>query len=1126
MKKNNHIPGVSDFRITPVVAEIYNENPKTSLLITSSYSKAKELSENLSFFIDAEIRLLPEEEPFLFQYEAKSREDLDERLSAVYAIQNDNPVFLIAPVTGAIKNMVPKAEAYKYNIDFKTGSDVDTEEIKRSLVNIGYERVPLTEEKGQFSVRGEIIDVFPVDSPYPYRVDIFDTEIESIKAFDPENQKSLKKIEDFRLYPASSIILDNEMENKSIQAIENAYDDFKNELKGNEASNLETRKRQLADNIKLKTNYRLLENYISYIYKEPENIVDYLPEDSNIFIDDSDRLKESLKLREQELHDDFENLIKHGNAIPNDLNNFPGIREYDDLFGEKKSFFFTPFVNKPDVAVSINEVLEYDVKMPPHFNGHMDVFANQLRNYLKDDYSIEIVCSTEEREQNLREFIAESNIKGPVDFVIGNLTTGYVIENSKKVILRDGDIFKTNKKKRRKIKDENIKPIRSFADINVGDYVVHEAHGIGKYLGVEQLNAGGNKKDYLKIKYSGADLLYVPVEQMNIIQKFIGGGDNTPKVSKLSGGEWKRAKAKAKQDIAAMSKDLLELSAARKTVSGYAFSPDTVWQRDFEDQFPYNETDDQLRSAESIKRDMEKPYPMDRLLCGDVGYGKTEVAARAVFKCIAEGKQAAILVPTTILASQHYKTFKERFKNFPFEVEMLSRFRNDSQQKEIINKLEKGSVDVIISTHRMLSKDVKFKDLGLLVIDEEQRFGVKHKEIIKGLKKNVDVLTLSATPIPRTLHMSLVGIRDMDLIEEPPEDRYPVQTYVMEETDDIIRETIRRELDREGQVYVVYNRVKGIELEAQKIRDLVSEAKVIVGHGQMGEEELENVMMDFIEGKFNVLVSTTIIESGIDIQNVNTILIIDADKFGLSQLYQLRGRVGRTNRVAYAYLLHKKNKILSEVAEKRLLAIKEFTEFGAGFKIAMRDLEIRGAGNLLGTQQSGHMMTIGYELYCKMVEDAVKALSGEHISSEREEVQIDLPMSAYIPDSYIDDEQLKLQVYRDIAAIDDEENYEYVKDDLIDRFGQIPIDTTNLMKISLLKSYASKGGFSKIRILDRDVILEFNLKGPDENLIKKAQVLYGKRIERRGKASPYLLYKDGRKAKMDELLELVKLFVL
>jgi transcription-repair coupling factor (superfamily II helicase) len=592
----------------------------------------------------------------------------------------------------------------------------------------------------------------------------------------------------------------------------------------------------------------------------------------------------------------------------------------------------------------------------------MDFLEAELRRYVGLDFAVTIVCSTEERLANLRDFLDRTELSR-ISLARGNLSCGVEFPDEKTVYLWDGDIFRAPKSRRpaggtSRGGDKNAAPIRAFTDIKKGDYVVHENHGIGKFLGIEQLEIQSVRKDYLKIKYAGDDALYIPVEQMSLVQKYIGGGEEEPKISKLSSGEWKKAKAKAKKDIANMARDLLALSADRKAVSGYAFSEDTVWQREFEERFPYEETQDQLRSIASIKRDMEKPVPMDRLLCGDVGYGKTEVAARAVFKCVADGKQAAVLVPTTILANQHYTTFKQRFADFPFETEMLSRFRTAAQQAEIAERVKKGSVDIIIGTHRLLSKDIVFKDLGLLVVDEEQRFGVRHKERIKALKKNVDVLTLSATPIPRTLHMSLLGVRDMDLIEEPPEDRYPVQTYVVEQTNEIIRETIRRELDRGGQVYVVFNRIKGIRRVAAEIKALVPEAEIAVGHGQMNERELENVMMDFIERRYGVLVSTAIIESGIDIPNVNTILVMDADRFGLSQLYQLRGRVGRSNRMAYAYLLYRRDKVLSEAAEKRLRAIREFTEFGAGFRIAMRDLEIRGAGNLLGMEQHGHMMDI------------------------------------------------------------------------------------------------------------------------------------------------------------------------
>ena len=592
--------------------------------------------------------------------------------------------------------------------------------------------------------------------------------------------------------------------------------------------------------------------------------------------------------------------------------------------------------------------------------------------------------------------------------------------------------------------------------------MVHESHGIGKFIGIEQLVVQGVKKDYLKVKYAGEDSLYIPVDQLGMLQKYVGGDGITPRLNKLSGSEWKQTKAKARKAIDDMADELIRISAARMNEKGHAFSPDTVWQQEFEGSFPYTETDDQLRCVREIKSDMENESPMDRLLCGDVGFGKTEVAARALFKCVADGKQAAVLVPTTLLANQHYYTLKDRFEKFPFKVEMLSRFRNPAQQKHIAEGLESGTIDLIIGTHRVLSEDIKFNDLGLLVIDEEQRFGVKHKEKLKQLKTNVDVLTLSATPIPRTLHMSLSGVKDMSILEEPPEDRYPVQTYVMEQDGFVIRDAIEKELARGGQVYVLYNRVESINRVANEIENLVPDASVVVGHGKMRENMLENIIMDFSEGEYNVLVATTIIESGMDIPNVNTMIVLDADRFGLAQLHQLRGRVGRSGRMAYAYLMYTKDKNLSEIAEKRLRAIKEFTEFGSGFKIAMKDLELRGAGNILGTEQSGHMINIGYELYCKMLEEAVDIAKGKEVIPSAEETAFSLSIPAVIPKRYIENEVLRLQMYKKIAMIENDEDEAEIIDELLDRFGDIPKDTMNLVKISKIRAMAGKLGVREI----------------------------------------------------------------
>ncbi|MBF1182187.1 MAG: transcription-repair coupling factor, partial [[Eubacterium] sulci] len=735
-----------------------------------------------------------------------------------------------------------------------------------------------------------------------------------------------------------------------------------------------------------------------------------------------------------------------------------------------------------------------------------------------------ISASSDERQQTIDDFVANIGLADKIQVVQGSLSMGMVFPEEKLYIISDKDIFNSTRIGKKRHKTNRSQKMQSFSDFKTGDYVVHENHGIGKFLGIQALEVQGEQKDYLKIKYSGTDLLYVPVEQMDIVQKYIGSEGIAPKVSKLSGDEWKVAKTRAKLAIAEMTEELIKLYADRKASKGYAFSKDTVWQKEFEAYFSYQETDDQLTSIEEIKKDMESNLPMDRLLCGDVGYGKTEVAARAIFKCISEGKQAAMLVPTTILANQHYNSLKDRFSNFPFNIDMLSRFRTDKQQEKIIDGLKKGSVDFVIGTHRLLSDDIKYKDLGLLVIDEEQRFGVAHKEKLKQLKSNIDVLTLSATPIPRTLNMSLTGIKDMSLITEPPSDRYPVQTYVLEQDDIVMREIIARELDRDGQVYIVFNRVKGINRLAEKVQSLVPDAKIVVGHGQMNEKSLESVMQTFISGKADILIATTIIESGIDIPNANTMIVIDADKCGLAQLYQLRGRVGRTDKIAYAYLMYQKNKVLTEVAEKRLKAIKEFTEFGSGFKVAMRDLEIRGAGNVLGAEQSGHMMNIGYELYCKLVDDAVRKAKGESVPEQVDEINIELDVAANIPNWYIDNETLKLQMYKKIATVSTREDSEEIIDELLDRFGDLPKETLNLIAISMIRALSANVGVCNIHEQAGKVVIYF----AQDNALKayalmKASEKFGSKIFFHGGNEPFIRLSVARKERLDSIIDLLEI---
>lgn len=1061
-----NISGISESRVAPVCAYLCRKKDQ-SIIIVSTDVRARRLALDLSFFVkDKEIMVLPGEEPFFLRYDAKNHDQMIERLKALKALRTGEPAVVIAPVSAAIKKMTPHSFFEESTVKLTLGEEIDLEKVKADLVKMGYERMEIVDGRGQFSIRGGIIDVFTPDGNHPYRVELFGTEIDSIRTFDEDTQRSLENLKFIEIYPAEQIMASEDIFIRASDKIRRNYSKAASAAESSGRPELADRikktRDELCEYIESVANLQLLENYIHYFYDEPEYLWDYM-QNGSVMIDDPDRIYEALELRDREQDEDFKVMLERGQVIGSDAAGLSDTSDFMKVLRQPDAAVFTPFPKRVQGIDTFDNVYNMQSRQTLTFSGKMNVLETELKSYVKKGYKVTMVCSSPERLENLKEFTERIGLDGKILFEKGSLTAGIDLPTEKLCWISESDIFASKKtgRKKKKFKDAGQK-IQSFADMREGDYVVHENHGIGRFIGIEQLSVEGEKKDYIKIKYAGNDMLYVPVEQMDIVQKYIGSDGGVPKINKLSGGEWKATKAKAKAAIAVMAKDLIDLYAQRKMEKGYSFGPDTVWQREFEDSFPYEETDDQLRSIVEIKADMEKPFSMDRLLCGDVGFGKTEVAARALFKCVADGKQAAVLVPTTILANQHYYTLKERFENFPFKVEVLSRFRSPAQQSDILSKLEKGQVDLIIGTHRLLSKDVKFKDLGLLVVDEEQRFGVEDKEAIKKLKTNVDVLTLSATPIPRTLNMSLTGIKDMSLIEEPPEERYPVQTYVLEQDDQLIKEIIERELGRGGQVYVVFNRVRGIQQIADKISELVPDAVVAVGHGQMNEHALENVMLSFINGESNVLVSTTIVESGLDIPNANTMIIMDSDRYGLSQLYQLRGRVGRSNRLAYAYLMYQKDKVLTEVAEKRLRAIREFTEFGAGFKVAMRDLEIRGAGNLLGTEQSGHMMNIGYELYCKMVDDAVRALQGEIVNDNKEETSVEIPVSAYIPERYIENETLKLQMYKKIAAVRSYDDEDEILDELLDRFGDVPRETVNLVKLAHIRYLAEEMSVTRI----------------------------------------------------------------
>ena len=1103
-----NITGAAEGCAAPIISELVDKKKGQSLIVVSTFNRAKRLAADLSFFNTRRIYILPQEDETFMQYEARSNDDLLERMKVLRAAAAGEECIVIAPVTGAVKKLPPR-EIFRENVlELKLGEDVELEEIKKRLALMGYERVPAIESRGEYSIRGGIIDIFTPDADNPYRAELFDTEVDSIRTFDVDTQRSIDALSSISVYPCTQIIKDPEVFAAAGRKIAAAYDKRikaleKKEGKSERVHELGQRKMQLLEYTESMINLQYLEKFINYFFDETMYIWDYM-DNPQLFIDDPARILETLEAFEKERADDISAILEAGRGIGEDFASMSGKEDYFRLY-EKEGYILTPFVSMIKNAPFLKELINVECRHTPSFNGRMDVLKTELENYAARGYSVTIVCSSDERIKSIREFLVHENLTGKASVVKGVLTAGMELCDKKKCYIWEGDIFGGSRRKKKKSKRAAGSQIKSFSDVQEGDYVVHESHGIGKFMGIEQLVVQGVKKDYLKVKYAGEDSLYIPVDQLGMLQKYVGGDGVTPRLNKLSGNEWKMTKARAQKAVDDMADELLRVSAARMNEKGYAFSEDTVWQREFEDSFPYTETDDQLRCAEEIKKDMEKDSPMDRLLCGDVGFGKTEVAARALFKCVADGKQAAVLVPTTLLANQHYYTLKGRFEKFPVKVEMMSRFRSAAQQKKIIEGLEKGSVDLVIGTHRLLSQDVKFKDLGLLVIDEEQRFGVKHKERLKQLKTNVDVLTLSATPIPRTLHMSLSGVKNMSVIEESPEDRYPVQTYVMEQDDFVIREAIEKELARGGQVYVLYNRVESINRVASHIESLVPDADVVVGHGKMREKQLENIILDFSEGEYNVLVATTIIESGIDIPNVNTMIILNADRFGLAQLHQLRGRVGRSGRMAYAYLMYTRDKNLSEIAEKRLRAVKEFTEFGSGFRIAMKDLELRGAGNILGTEQSGHMLSIGYELYCKMLQEAVDNAKGAEVMPQAEETAFSLPIPAVIPKRYIDNEVLRLQMYKKIAMIENDEDETEIVDELLDRFGDIPKDTMNLVKISKVRAMAGKLGVKEITQQGYKIIF-----GLWENVKLTEQIMaalvskYGPRMMINGGKEPFI----------------------
>lgn len=1081
--KEQLITGISG-SARSVLIGLLNENEGYPLLVvTHNLFQAQKVYEDL-------VHLLPNKDVFLYpvndlvatEVGIASPELKAQRIEALNHWSHKQSGIVVTTVSGVRKILPPKARWEQTQLIFQNGHDIDVDHYLQKLIQLGYERVSMVSAPGDFSVRGGIIDVYPLTEELPVRIELFDTEIDSIRTFTLEDQRSQKQLDKISIGPATEFIFsEDELKDGTVELEKRLSDSLAKvkdkAIKEKLIENIQGEIEQLKQGQTLDNMFK----YLSLFYKQPASLLDYLPEGGVVFFDETTRIQETSEQLDSEEGEWVTELLGQGQVVRDVQLSHPlaGL-----IQSTPHQLIYTSLFLKHVSYTNPQNIVTISYKQMQQFYGQMNLLKGEIERWKKANYTIVMLGADRERVTKLESVLADYDIEaaildgdgqlmpGIVQVIEGDLQAGFELPMQKLAVLTEEELFKKRvKKTKRRQKLSNAERIKSYSELNVGDYVVHVNHGIGRYLGMETLEINGNHKDYIHIKYEGSDKLYVPVEQIDQVQKYVGSEGKEPKVYKLGGNDWKKVKRKVESSVQDIADDLIKLYAEREASKGYAFSPDGDLQREFELSFPYQETEDQLRSIQEIKKDMEKERPMDRLLCGDVGYGKTEVAIRSAFKAVTDGKQVAILVPTTILAQQHFETIRERFQDYPINIGLLSRFRTRKQQQETIKGLKDGTVDVVIGTHRLLSKDVIYKDLGLLIIDEEQRFGVTHKEKIKQMKANVDVLTLTATPIPRTLHMSMLGVRDLSVIETPPENRFPVQTYVVEYNPVLVREAIERELARDGQVYFLYNRVEDIERKAEEISMLVPDARVTYAHGKMNETELEAVILSFLEGEYDVLVSTTIIETGVDIPNVNTLIVNYADKMGLSQLYQLRGRVGRSNRVAYAYFTYHKDKVLTEVAEKRLQAIKEFTELGSGFKIAMRDLSIRGAGNLLGAQQHGFIDSVGFDLYSQMLKDAIEERRGTDEQKKKIQVEINLDLDAYIPDQYITDGRLKIEMYKRFRAIETFDDIQDLQDEMIDRFGEYPVEVMHLFTVAEIKVYANTNLVESITQSKQDVTI-------------------------------------------------------
>lgn len=1056
------ISGLVDVEKLHVLAGIFNETKRPMVLVTYNEIQARKLYQDLKKLIK-QTYFFPKKEITSYDYVAQSKEIEYKRIDVLnkmyLAKKQKEPIIIVTTIEAVMQKMVAKDTLYQNVIDFEVGKTYLLDEIKEKLVGLGYERSDLIENKGQFSIRGGIVDV-GLSEKIGVRIEFWGDEVDSIRFFQISSQRSTEMLKEITIFPAHELIVQDLSE-----AVKNIQEKYPEEIEDIEL-------------IKNGDYISKINKYFNEFYENQASFLDYMSDEYLLLLDE----KSKINQRESNIIEDnnklIASLVEKEKFVPEAIEN---ISKFEYNFEEKQIIYL-------EQNDSIKNIQKYyfETREINFYNLQLDLLLADIVTYQKNKKKVVLLAGNEISAKKLCNILKENQINykyeqeaenvkpGEIIVTIGGFSSGFENYDLNLIVISLQNNFEEPVKRKKKLSStfkDSEKIV--FADLKLGDIVVHQTHGIGQFIGVNTITADGVTKDYIKIKYRNDDILYVPTNSLDSVRKYIGGGDNSsPRLNKLGGKEWSATTSKVKKNLEEVAKDLIELYAKRQKIKGFSFSPDTPWQKQFEDSFPYTETDDQLRCIQDVKKDMEKPQPMDRLLCGDVGYGKTEVAIRAAFKAVMDQKQVAYLVPTTILANQQYEEFKTRMQEFAINVELLNRFKTKKEQDEIIKKLKLGEVDVIVGTHRLLSEDVNFKDLGLLIIDEEHRFGVKDKEKIKKLRTNIDVLTMTATPIPRTLHMSIVGVRDMSVIYEPPHNRKPVQTYVLEYDQEVITEAITKEIERGGQVFYLFNQVEGIEKKANEISMLVPEAKVGFAHGKMSGRELEEIMESFINHEINVLVCTTILESGIDIPNANTIIVENADRLGLAQLYQIRGRVGRSDKQAYAYITYKRDKLLSEVADKRLKAIKEFTEFGSGFKIAMRDLEIRGAGSMLGEMQHGHMEKVGYDTYCKLLDEVIKEMQGIEVVEEQD-VQIDLAVSSYIPDNFIENSSQKIEIYQNIALCRTEEELQNVIDEVIDRYGRLPKELENLIDIARIKQLARKANILKIAQKENGIVFYF-----------------------------------------------------